>query len=105
MTVVITDSFEIKSGRPGSEHAAGLVVVFSCDCTDSIPSVGFAINVRTPSGQVFELLVDEMKEHGGARSFFFHDLHKSDVPIGSQINWNDDRSKWQRRVRQAIGRD
>lgn len=104
MTVVIADSIEIKSDRPGSEHAAGLVVVFPFGPTDAAPSQGCVVEIHTPSERFFELLIDEAKEHGSARSFFFRDLHKSDVPLGSRIVWSDDSSKWHRRVGKALVR-
>lgn len=86
--VAVTDAFEIKANRPGSEHEPGLVVIFDGrQCGFCLPALGSSVSVLRPDGTRGAARVTESKEHGDGRSFFFPGLTKSDAPIGTILSW------------------
>lgn len=86
--VAVTDAFEIKAGRPDSDHAPGLVVVFDGrQCAFRLPSVGSRVMLLRPDGSCASASLAETKDHGDGRSFFFAGLHKADAPVGSILEW------------------
>lgn len=86
--VAVTDAFEIKPNRPGSDHAPGLVVIFDGrQCAFRLPPMGSRVMLLRPDGTVASAQITEGKEHGYGRSFFFDGLHDADAPVGTIIIW------------------
>jgi len=50
--------------------------------------------VQSPNGLSRCLAIEETKEHGTGRSYFFGGLRREDIPIGSGISWEDDPQLW-----------
>jgi len=105
ITVVsVVDAFEIQAHTPGSKHAPGLDVVFDGrQCRYQLPRIGKEIELLRPDGSTSEAQVEEIKEHGDGRSFFFLALHKSDAPIGTVMSWSTEKRS-RRHQRQATKR-
>jgi hypothetical protein len=88
--VSVVDSFEIKVNTPGSDHAPGVVVVFDGrQCAFLLPTIGSRVELLRPDGSTRRTTVDEIKEHGDGRSFFFAGLTRADAPIGTIVTWSD----------------
>jgi len=86
--VSVKDSFEVKANTPGSDHAPGLVVVFDGrQCRFEMPPLGAEVELLRPDGIVRKAVVQEQKEHGDGRSFFFAGLRLDDAPIGTVLSW------------------
>jgi hypothetical protein len=84
----VKDAFEIKAGTAGSNHEAGLVIIFDGrQCGFNLPPRGSRVSLLRPDGASREAVVEEMKEHGDGRSFFFRALTKADAPIGTIVSW------------------
>lgn len=89
LVVSVQDAFEIKPNRPGSNHAPGLVVIFDGrQCGFHLPPLGSAIDLIRPDGSSGRATVQEIKEHGDGRSFFFPSMHRDDAPVGTVLYWS-----------------
>jgi hypothetical protein len=90
METKVVDSFEIMPGMAGTDHTAGVVVVFDgvvCSA-DRWPAIGTRITIHTLAGRT-TTSVGELKRHGAGVSIFFAGLNSNVVPIGSLIKWSD----------------
>jgi hypothetical protein len=88
IAVSVKDSFEIRPGMVGTGHAPGAVVIFDGrQCSFRLPPVGAVVTLLRPDGSAISASVTEQKEHGDGRSFFFGNLRKQDVPVGTIISW------------------
>jgi hypothetical protein len=45
--------------------------------------------ITSPGGHERQARIGEIKDHGSSRSFFFGNLEKEDVPLGSHLEWQD----------------
>jgi len=105
MTVVVKDSFEIKSNMPGINHPPGLVVIFDAlACPGRTAVAGDVVRVERPDGSDCEAAIDEVKDHGPVRSFYFRSLRKEDAPISSRLTWSDDGSTLRGVGRHAVAK-
>lgn len=101
MTVEVKDSFEIKHDAPGSSHSAGVVAVFKPVRGKPIPDIGVAVELHRPNADVIDVTVDEIKDHGPLKSFFFRGLTKDAVPVGSILKWSNDKTRWRRQAQRT----
>lgn len=97
--VAVKDAFAIRPGMPGTDHAPGLIIIIDGrQCGFDLPAMGATVDFVRPDGVSGRAVVEEMKEHGDGRSFFFGSLSKDDIPIGSVVYW------MARDVNQSVGR-
>lgn len=84
------DAFEIKAGYK-TGHEPGLVVVLDRVVSQQPADlIGRMAVVRTPSGNLVRVRIDEGKDHIAATSLFFRHLNLGDVPAGSVVEISDE---------------
>jgi len=85
--VGVVDAIEIKPSH-GLPHASGVAAVL-----DAFPAVaprdyvGRTVHIRTPAGSELTAKVGDVRDHRTTISLFFEGLTRSDVPIGSRLEF------------------
>ncbi|QDT94456.1 hypothetical protein [Gimesia algae] len=85
----VRDAFEIKNEYP-TAHAPGLVVVLDQRLhTEPLHLNGKQVQITTPEGHSFKLIISEAKDHLKATSIFFKDVNLAEISVGSQLSFED----------------
>jgi len=93
MKARISDRFAITSDIVGIDHAPGVVVIVdAADLAGCLPRVGAKMTLHSSGGQARSVIVGETKSHGAGISLFFANLSTLDVPIGSELEWQEART-------------
>jgi hypothetical protein len=88
---VVKEAFEIKAAYK-TGHEPGLVVVLDRAVSRQPAELtGSTAAIRTPSGNLVRVRIDEAKDHLAATSLFFRHLNPGDVPAGSVVEISDEK--------------
>jgi hypothetical protein len=87
---MVKDAFEIKAAHEAA-HEPGLVVVLDRVVNPQpVNLTGKTALIRTPSGNLLHVRIDEAKDHIAATSLFFRNLNPGNVPVGSAVEISDE---------------
>jgi hypothetical protein len=87
--MMVLDTIEI---RPSAElvHAPGLVAVLDAFPSDNPDAfVGRDVRLHTPDGQERIARIEAVRDHGVTISFFFRNLSKAGLPLGSRVEFEE----------------